>query len=208
MSPLTTAGTWKAVGFASTALSAEPAGFADWHAAWNGVQHSDVVDTVVASACLLRKPVLGEVVFDSTDLLDLLNDVAGDVDLCAADGMSGYRIQTVPPEGTTVEMLVYAAMLAKDSVKACLQNTVRGSSSSLKLNSVVKESGRIPPDVHASHILYSCLRTSPLAREEPMKHWVKRSYITEILEPSGKTYANQSPVKMYRFSLDCRSTLT
>lgn len=81
---------WKAVGFPSTALSVEPAGFADWHAAWKEVQHSDVVDTVVASACLLRKPVLGEVAFDSTDLLDLLNDVAGDVDLCAADGLNGY----------------------------------------------------------------------------------------------------------------------
>ena len=192
---------WKAVGFPSTVLSVEPAGFADWHAAWKEVQHSDVVDTVVASACLLRKPVLGEVAFDSTDLLDLLNDVAGDVDLCAADGLNGYRIQTVPPEGTTVEMLVYAAMLAKDSVKASLQNTMRGSSSSsravtsLKLNSVVKESGRIPPDVHASHILYSCLRTSPLAREEPMKHWVELSHIKKILEPSGKTYAHQKPVE-------------
>ena len=28
-----------------------------------------------------------------------------------------------------------------------------------------------------------------------MKHWVTRSYITEILEPSGKTYANQAAVE-------------
>jgi len=60
---------------------------------------------------------------------------------------------------------------------------------------VVKESGRIPPDVHASHILYSCLRTSQLDRKEPMKRWVKLSQIKEILQPYGKTYANQASVE-------------
>ena len=79
-------------------------------------------------------------------------------------------------------------------MKACLQNTVRGSSSSsravtsLKLNTVVKESGRILPDMHASHIL-------SLAREEPMKHWVELSHIRKILEPSGKTYAHHKTVE-------------
>ena len=55
------------------------------------MQHSDGVDTVVASACLLRKPVLGEVAFDSTDLLDLLNDVAGDVDCSGAQNFDAER---------------------------------------------------------------------------------------------------------------------
>lgn len=80
---------------------------------------------------------------------------------------------------------------------------MRGSSSSsravtsLKLNSVVKESGRIPPDVHASHI-----HPLQLPSHQPIGQGgahealgVELTHIKKILGPSGKTYGHQKPVE-------------
>jgi hypothetical protein len=63
--------------------------------------------------------VLGEVAFDSTDLLDLLNDVAGDVDLCAADGTVGCGARG-PPGGAERDSGARCAVLA---VVAALQSS-------------------------------------------------------------------------------------
>lgn len=184
------------VGFASKAMLGAPAGFDEWYAQWKETPHSGVVDMVVASACLLGKPVSGEIGFGQQRMQLLMREVAGDVDVCTADS-APYTIQAVPPEGTTASMLVHAATLAKKSVLDAMQAIACGSSAkqvAVTLWDLLKLSGKAPPDVHASHILYSCLRTNQACRDSPLEHVVKLLAIKEMLKPAGN-YANRNSLE-------------
>eukprot|EP00966_Prymnesium_polylepis_P067203 1560191-Prymnesium_polylepis.1 len=61
-------------------------------------------------------------------------------------------------------MLVWAAKNAVESVKLAMDSLCCGSASSnaasLAIMDMLKLSSRVPADVHASHVLYSCLRSS------------------------------------------------
>jgi len=182
------------VGFESTALSSEPEGFAAWYDSWKKQPNSTLVDMVLAAACLLRKPVRGEIGFTNQSMQLLVATVAGDVVLCTTES-AAFTVHASPPEGTTPLMLVWAAKNAVESVKLAMDSLCCGSASSnaasLAITDMLKLSSRVPADVHASHVLYSCLRSSQVAKETPLEHVVKLLKVKEMLKPLGVTCANR-----------------
>ena len=184
------------VGFPSTALAGAPVGFDDWYERWQQMPYSRLVDMVVASACLLGRPVSGEMRFDQQVMQLLVREVAGDAVICTADSMP-FDIQSAPPVGTSALMLAYAASLAKQSVVEVKQSIACGSSVEAKvtLSDLLNlHYNKTLPGVQASHILYSCLRTSQACREAPREHVVKVMEIKDMLKSEG-SYGTKDAVE-------------
>ena len=162
-------------GFVSSALKEEPQGFKEWHAAWETNATHGVIDLVVGCAALRGTPVQGELLV-TKEMRALLAETVGGYELCASG--SAFSAQFDPPSGTTPEFVAHAALLA---VRELPDSTWQEPS----LCELAQLATRTPPDVHACHILYSCLRSSEAARASPLSHFVKMMDVKAMVQPAG-----------------------
>jgi hypothetical protein len=162
-------------GFTSSALKEEPQGFKAWHDAWKANKTHRVIDFVVGSAALHGTPVQGELLV-TKEMRSFLEATVGGYELCAPG--SAFQAQFDPPSGTKPEFLAHAAFLAtKDIPDNTWQDPTMGELAQLAT--------RTPPDVHACHILYSCLRSNEAARASPLSHFVKMKDVKTMVQPAG-----------------------
>ena len=134
-----------------------------------------VIDFVVGSAALHGTPVQGELLV-TKEMRSFLEATVGGYELCAPG--SAFQAQFDPPSGTKPEFLAHAAFLAtKDIPDNTWQDPTMGELAQLAT--------RTPPDVHACHILYSCLRSNEAARASPLSHFVKMKDVKTMVQPAG-----------------------
>jgi hypothetical protein len=175
----------RTTGFPSTALLLEPEGFSAWLSAWRATKNSKIVDLVLASALFCGRPVRGDLNFRTPRMQNLVAETAGDYEICTPG--CPYTLSIDPPADTSASFLARAAQLVRGDL-ASLPSAAgsSGAPAGPDLFSVVQLASNAPPDVHASHILYSCLRTSQVARDDPLDHIVKMLVLKDMLEPAGR----------------------
>jgi len=173
-------------GFDSTALTEEPVGFAEWHPKWTALKGHTTIDMAIGRALVMGKPVRGDVDPQRT-LRKVVEETVGGYKLCLP-GQPAFLSGLTPPAGTSPPFLAHAALLAMREAPPDVMDTDR-------LSEVVGIAEAVtPPHVLACHILYSRLRTSAAAREEPKSHIVKLQELKAALAPAG-VYASSSAIQ-------------
>ena len=169
-------------GFSSNAivLNMELAGFSAWYAVWSAHKQTKLIEYALACAFFRGVAVAGELGFHSRALHDLVMRAVGDYTLCQPGPLTTVTME--PPPNTTPEFIARAAFLANADLDAMFSSTATTPRSLRDLQAVHTQESA---DAHACHILYSSLRTSQIAREEPRSYFARLIDLKTRLEEAG-----------------------